>query len=228
VIGNKRLDWCKVDVGSTRHLDYRVQVLPAASGTPATAIADARSRYGGIVGQFNNKTDRYPASVMGNLGTRPWHLAIIACTLQGSGNRQFLIGQADGAGGNDSFYINLTDANLWRFGIRTTAGAQNLTGSAVGVTTRMQRIDLARLGSLFGFWVDGVSQGTLTDANPMFVSGNEFVIGSLGERTDNYLGASGIVFSGLVERVVLVTDAVAAVPGRNFDPFERAIFERLV
>jgi hypothetical protein len=228
VIGNKRLDWCKVSVGSTLHRDYRGQVLPGSGGTPATGIADGRSRYGDIVGQFNNKTDQYPLSVMGNLGTRPWHLAIIACTLQGSGNRQFLIGQADSFGGDDSFYINLTDANLWRFGIRTTGGAQNLTGSATGVTTRMQRIDLARLGSLFGFWVDGVSQGTLTDANPMHASSNPFVIGSLGTRTDVYLGASGIVFSGLVERVVLVTDAVAAVPGRNFDPFERAIFERLV
>jgi hypothetical protein len=228
VIGSRRLDWCKVEVGSTRHRDYRMQVVPGSGGAPSTAIADGRSRYGDIVGQFNNKTDQYPPSVMGNLGTRPWHLAIIACTLQGSGNRQFLIGQADNIGGNDSFYINLTDANFWRFGIRTTGGAQNLTGTATGVTTRMQRIDLARLGSAFGFWVDGVSQGTLTDANPMFVSGANFVIGSLGERTDVYLGASGIVFSGLVERVVLVTDAVAAVPGRNFDPYERAIFERLV
>jgi hypothetical protein len=226
VIGARRFDWHLPQRGSTFNTDYRGGWL-TTGGTLPTVIADDRSRYGGLVAQMNNKWANYAPQLLHNLGTRPWHIAALACTTVGSGNRQFLLGQANGAGGDASLFININDSNQWRCGVVTvTTGTQTITGSATGVTTRMQRVDLARLGNAFGFWVDGVSQGTLTDSNAMSTSAEAFAIGALGAFNSNYLGPTGVVWSGLIERVVIVTDAVAAIPGRSFDPYSPMPFLR--
>lgn len=142
-------------------------------------IDTAQSVFGGASALFDGTGDylTVPDSTDFNFGTNPFTIDFRARNNGGTGGVIAFTFGRDGSAGSIQFRT-LNTGTTWNFRTNSAAAGEQTSSSATVVDGTWYHVAIVKNGSTFTFFLDGVSQATLTDAGDYSAQSDGWVIGS--------------------------------------------------